>query len=63
MPNADLWTDRHEGQLGLIADPVIEAIARVKFEYGLRMAVIRGVVRNFNSWVPDFCNFQFGKSY
>ena len=34
-------TDRHEGQLGLIADPVIEAITRVEFGDALRMAIIR----------------------
>ena len=28
-----------QGQLGLIADPVIEAIARLEFEDGMRMGV------------------------
>ena len=34
--------DRILGQLGLIADPVIEAIARLEFEDGMRTGVLPG---------------------
>ena len=39
--------NRGSGKLGLVADPVIEAIARPEFEDGLRTGVLPG-----GCWYP-----------
>ena len=44
LPHRNLFRvrNKHNEELGLVADPVIEAIARLEFEDGLRTGVLPG---------------------